>query len=436
MARRSFRKKGCSTAVAPGVSGRSTRVAPFTPAEIDAIQARNTFSPKPSGLWAAGGDSARGILPAALEAPLSNRGGTIPMDWQAGRGMPSEPGRLVLTDSGVKVLPVSRPVGDEKVSIDYASLTVSEHVLMRVAPDLKPVTDDCFIEAFAEFIQRDLLCLPFPLKAMKSGIFGYARAAYLGDYGVIGAGGNGNTLFLQFSGHAFACADDRFPHRLYRFIQDSQTAHLTRIDLAYDDFAGETFPVREIPAAWEQGAFDSSVGGRRPILEKRGDWERGDPDQSGLTAYVGKRTSGRMFRIYEKGRQLGDKQSPWVRAEVELRNSAFHLIPEILIRPTGFFIGCAPICSRVEFAAISQKLERVAKEGLMTVEAILRTIKTQYGGHLDVLRKEFFGNDLELLDAVCRVPKVVPVGLRRAIDLSSSLETATQEPGSQAEITE
>lgn len=435
MARSGRGRKGRSSC-APGVTaGRSSR-APFTPAELDAIQARATLPKKARPVpdersesvigraWVAGNEPG---------SPLTNRGGTVTQTWQGGRGVPSEPGRLVLTDSGVKFVPVSRPVGEEKVSIDYASLTVSEHVLVRVAPDLKPVTDDCYVEAFAAFVQRDLLCLPFSLVILKAGMFGYARAAKLGDYGIVAAGGNGNTLFLSFSGHAFACADDRFCYRLSEFIRSSETAHLTRVDLAFDDFAGEIFPVRSILDCWEQGGFDSSTGGRRSKLEKRGDWERGDPDRSGLTVYIGSRSSGRLFRFYEKGRQLGDKQSPWVRAEIELRNSAFHLVPEILTRPTGFFIGSAPMLSQIEYAMVPAKLERVAKEGLMTVEAIVRTIQTQYGGHLEVLRQEFFGSDQELLNAVCRIPKVIPAGLRRSLDLSNSLESVVQESGFQAQ---
>src|SRR5438309_783047 len=59
----------------------------------------------------------------------------------------------------------------------------------------------------------------------------------------------------------------------------------------------------------------------------------------GCTFYVGARANGKMFRGYEKGRQLGDAQSNWFRVEVEFR-AKDRLIPlDVLTDPTPYLAG-------------------------------------------------------------------------------------------------
>jgi hypothetical protein len=74
----------------------------------------------------------------------------------------------------------------------------------------------------------------------------------------------------------------------------------------------------------------------------------------------------------------------------------------------------------------------------MTLDAVLNTIKTQYGGYLDVLRKEgYFATDTELLDRVSRVPRVVPQVLRKLNSLTDAALSAGGGMSTQsAEITE
>ena len=50
-----------------------------------------------------------------------------------------------------------------------------------------------------------------------------------------------------------------------------------------------------------------------------GDWKYLDRDKLGRTLQIGCRTSDKLLRAYEKGKQLGDKNSEWVRLEVELK---------------------------------------------------------------------------------------------------------------------
>jgi phage replication initiation protein len=57
---------------------------------------------------------------------------------------------------------------------------------------------------------------------------------------------------------------------------------------------------------------------------------------------VGKRENGKMIRIYEKGMQLGDKLSPWVRWEVEMHNVDRFIPWEVLLEPGKYVAGAYP----------------------------------------------------------------------------------------------
>ena len=54
---------------------------------------------------------------------------------------------------------------------------------------------------------------------------------------------------------------------------------------------------------------------------------------------------GRLLRIYEKGKQLGDPLSPWVRWELELHNKDRTIPLDVLIRPGHYLAGGYPCLS-------------------------------------------------------------------------------------------
>ena len=108
-----------------------------------------------------------------------------------------------------------------------------------------------------------------------------------------------------------AAADD-WELRLYEFLTNAVRPKITRVDVAKDFFNGEYSP--------DQAAIDR-VDGKytnhhmMPDGEKAGsDWESNNG--KGKTYYVGSRESSKFVRVYEKGKQLGDKQSSWVRFEI------------------------------------------------------------------------------------------------------------------------
>lgn len=49
-----------------------------------------------------------------------------------------------------------------------------------------------------------------------------------------------------------------------------------------------------------------------------------------------------MCRIYEKGKQLGQKTPLWTRVEVEYKAKDMHIPLDALLRPTQHFLAAYP----------------------------------------------------------------------------------------------
>lgn len=82
----------------------------------------------------------------------------------------------------------------------------------------------------------------------------------------------------------------------------------------HDDFDG-LITLAQAKEWFEAGDFHSGKG-YSPSGEYIDDFGSG----KGKTLYVGSGKTGKVLRIYEKGKQLGDPQSPWIRWELELHN--------------------------------------------------------------------------------------------------------------------
>ena len=90
-----------------------------------------------------------------------------------------------------------------------------------------------------------------------------------------------------------------------------------------------------------------------------------------------------MLRVYEKGKQLHDPHSPWVRWELEL-HSRDRLIPSnVLLNPQSF-IADAYTC----LDWISKEVSRIKttqKTGDITYQHLVDCAKSSYGRLLDVM---------------------------------------------------
>jgi len=173
-------------------------------------------------------------------------------------------------------------------------------------------------------------------------------------------------------------------------------ARITRIDLAVDCLNGE-HGVDDAVELYKEGAFH--VRGRKPKSSIAGDWHAAI---DGRTFYVGRRENGKLLRVYEKGRQLGDLKSLWVRWELQLGRKERDLPLDILIDPAPYYAGAFPALSQILPGASSRLPTRATKRSTDLVRR-LQHLRASYGFTLD-----------EALSLDGATPSSVVAALRRA----------------------
>lgn len=203
------------------------------------------------------------------------------------------------------------------------------------------------------------------------------------NLGLIAHGGTSQrgSVHIELNAQACALIPDWQPLGAWGELHK---ASITRVDLAHDDLTGQSITV-EIGLAWHKaGEFNSN--GRPAKARLIDDLGTGD----GKTLYVGNRAYGKMLRIYEKGKQLGDPDSPWVRVEVELHNKS-RLIPwEVLIRPTPYLAGAYPCLAYL--SAEQKKIQTIHKAATISLESSIHHLR-QTGGKLVNLMMQTHGGD-------------------------------------------
>lgn len=209
-----------------------------------------------------------------------------------------------------------------------------------------------------------------------------------------------NKVYVSINGSGCSLINDwRKPKR---FVE-SVNAAITRIDVAVDALHGE-FTLDTAQDWYENKGFNA--GGRNPLYSVAGDWLT--PTGAGRTFYVGKRQNGKYCRIYEKGKQLGNRESTWTRFEVEIHNTDREIPYDILANPSEYFSGAYPCCEGlVEHG--SQRIKTLRAEHEISLEHLVTYMKVAYGKLIHVLRFNAQTQDEEskLLDelAVKGVPR-------------------------------
>lgn len=200
-------------------------------------------------------------------------------------------------------------------------------------------------------------------------------------------------------GTACSVAHPGWETRLHDWLEAGRTnaggARLTRIDFAFDDYVG-TFPLEYWTEQLPDG-FRFSTGGRPSRIERRGNWDH--PDGRGRTLQIGSRERGKLLRIYEKGKQLGDPDSPWVRVELELHSKAFQIKPRDLLEPSAILLGAYPCLAVLADVEETRRLDTVEKTAQISLQRCIEILRTQYGRHLNVFRQML--GDTECLDLLC-----------------------------------
>lgn len=166
-----------------------------------------------------------------------------------------------------------------------------------------------------EFV-RDLAMLVFgdsPIyvaEVEQRGRNGYTHTAMLSAAGApcgfIALGGNKGTVNIQISGTG--CAAIRCWYHVAAELCRIK-ARITRVDLAFDDYFGKFIKLDEWEAMARAGELRAGNG---PAPS----WRVYEGSQS-RSVYVGKK-GGKELCLYEKGKEQGDPESPWLRAEVRI----------------------------------------------------------------------------------------------------------------------
>lgn len=170
----------------------------------------------------------------------------------------------------------------------------------------------------------------------RAGLLGFKRSYAFDRHGAMFAfGGQNGRAMLSLPGEACAVVHDW--SALVAFLTDGLCARITRWDGAVDDFHG----VRSVDDAVRWYLADEfNAGGNRPACRQDGNWLT--QDAKGRTFYVGRRSNGKLMRVYEKGKQLGDPVSPWVRFELELHNKDRDIPFDVVLRPGHYVAGSFP----------------------------------------------------------------------------------------------
>lgn len=199
----------------------------------------------------------------------------------------------------------------------------------------------------------------------------YEQSWEIGNgYGIFATGGDSvaGTSLVSLSGEG--CSVVKSWVDVYGTLQHLQ-ARITRVDLAHDDYHG-LISLSSAVEWYLAGDFHSGKG-RPPSGELINDFDSG----AGKTLYVGKRENGKLLRIYEKGKQLGDPLSPWVRWELELHNKDRVIPYDVLISP-GPYLAAAYPCT----AWISESQCRIitaSKVSKIGLDVLLHYCRLSYG---------------------------------------------------------
>lgn len=235
----------------------------------------------------------------------------------------------------------------------------------------------------------------------KKGFLGYVYSSSLhvqgveGQVGMMGVGGNGNTVHISLTGAGCAWLRNWLQLRL---SLEGLGATVTRCDLAMDDLEGEFLDVHALAAAARGGMFDrKGKPANRRFVDDLGTGK-------GSTLYVGAKGAKELC-IYEKGKQLGSPASSWVRAEVRLW-SKNRVIPfDALTIPADYIRGEYPALAPFLPPGGASRAKVAHAQAEATIEAAERWVTHAAGKTLDFLRRAAERADLhpsEVINALSR----------------------------------
>lgn len=298
--------------------------------------------------------------------------------------------RLVIRGESISGTPFTdtESLANQVSFVDYLSCTIRNHHPIIGAFPLREIV----LELFNIPLES---CQP-----TRGGRNGYERCIDFGGFGSLSYGGESqrNTIHIQISGSGCRLIKDWLEVYTWGVSNDVK---ITRVDIAHDDFEGDTVTIQNAIDWYDRGLFCSN--GRPPKRHLHDDFDEGD----GKTFEVGVRGNSKYTRIYEKGKALGDPESPWVRAEVEFLSKDQVLGWEAILNPDHFLTGAY---KAFEFLSKKQsKFERINREANMSLNRAIEWGRTACGGLINLLYLLYDGDSDKVIEILRRpqIPKAL-----------------------------
>ena len=240
------------------------------------------------------------------------------------------------------------------------------------------------------------------------GKLNFERTFTVGDTGAeFSIGGQRGRALLSLSGTACKYISKEAWGEIIFLLRDQYDARITRWDGAADDLEGK----HSVDWALEQyllGAFKN--GGRKPKSKLYGDWL--ETSGEGRTFEVGSRENGKLMRIYEKGKQLGDPTSGWVRWELQLGKKGRTIPWEVLILP-GQYVAGAYKCTTWISEAVD-RIETHQKAKTISTSHLIKYCRHAYGPLIHMLSKSM--SPEELIKLLAREGTMSKLNIVKPID--------------------
>ena len=217
------------------------------------------------------------------------------------------------------------------------------------------------------------------LNSCGKGLLGYHESYSFENGGVKFAfGGQCGTAFLSLPGEGCALVKDW--NSVSHLLEHELHGRITRWDGAVDDFKGEHSV--DLAMKWYLSGYIHTRG-NKPVMSQAGNWE--EPDGRGRTLYLGKRKNGKLLRVYEKGKQLGDPKSPWVRWEISLGKRGRQIPFDVLTNPRPFIAGAYSGLDWISEEA--SRIKTIQKTGEISYGHLVESARNSYGRLFDVMCK-------------------------------------------------
>jgi len=275
--------------------------------------------------------------------------------------------------------------------VDYLTFTASLAVLMGDMGDFgarvrAAAAEGCAtsIELLCRYVLRAISAESLSVDANVRGFLNFYEhhvvlrnsAGKVAGFFMMGGERQRGTFCLELKGegcaHVGAWAQTSM-------VLEGWGARLTRVDCAHDDREGR-YTLADVQRWYDEGAFTSR--GRPPAIGYGG-----YADGSGQTIYVGKNKGNQQLCVYEKGKQLGDPDSPWVRFEARF-GAKYRDIPyDILERPWEYITGHYPSLSWI--SELTTRMQTATAKLAANMVSGFKHARRQSGRWLFGLREAF-----------------------------------------------